>query len=56
MAVLSTHWPAPRKEEAKKVEEVKEGEVVIEEDASIDEIIASLPKKPKEKKKYKIVE
>lgn len=56
MAVLSTHWPAPKKEEVKKVEEVKEEEVVIEEDTSIDEIIASLPKKPKEKKKYKIVE
>lgn len=61
MAVLKTHWPAtpvePKKEvlvEEKKAEEIVEDDGVLVEEPTIDEIIASLPKKPKNKK-YKIV-
>lgn len=62
MAVLKTHWPAskaqPKKEvlvEEKKAEEIIEEDGLLTEEPTIDEIIASLPKKPKNKK-YKIVE
>lgn len=61
--VLKTRWPAlkksaePKKDvlvEEKK-EEVIEEEGLLVEEPTIDEIIASLPKKPKNKK-YKIIE
>lgn len=57
MAVLKTHWPVPKEilVEEKKAEEIIEEEGLLEEEPTVDEIIASLPKKPKNKK-YKIVE
>lgn len=65
MAVIKTHWPVskrkqeqPKKEvlvEEKKAEEIIEEEGLLVEEPTVDEIIASLPKKPKNKK-YKIVE
>lgn len=57
MAVLKTHWPVPKEVlvEEKKAEEIIEEEGLLVEEPTVDEIIASLPKKPKNKK-YKIVE
>lgn len=57
MAVLKTHWPAPKEVlvEEKKVEGIIEEDGLLVEEPTVDEIIASLPKKPKNKK-YKIVE
>lgn len=57
MAVLKTHWPVPKEilVEEKKAEEIIEEEGLLGEEPTVDEIIASLPKKPKNKK-YKIVE
>lgn len=50
MAVLKTHWPAPVEQPKPVLVEDKKAENEEE------EIVASLPKKPKEKRKYKIVE
>lgn len=57
MAVLKTHWPISKEVlvEEKKAEEIIEEEGLLVEEPTVDEIIASLPKKPKNKK-YKIVE
>lgn len=60
MAVLKTHWPVSTKSAEpvlveEKKEEVIEEEGLLVEEPTIDEIIASLPKKPKNKK-YKIIE
>lgn len=52
MAVLKTHWPAPIEQPKKVLVEDKKAEIEEKE----EEIVASLPKKPKEKRKYKIVE
>lgn len=51
MAVLKTHWPAPTEQPKKVLVEDKKAEIEEKE-----EFVASLPKKPKEKRKYKIVE
>lgn len=63
MAVIKTRYVAPKKKKEQKevlVEEKKAEEIEVEQPAAdtqveetIEEIIASLPKKPK---KYKIVE